>query len=248
MYKRVGVCSFATMLFERLLVFCRECGIVGHAIANCNRGHRRDRDRNTRGHSASGSKYRPHHSSSRRRDENANGFGNDHTKNVPRYYCLTYNPDRVAIYEPKVHFSTIKSRFWRSSFYTENALGVLVLCMPGPHTFRGVNFGLLYALSLIIPSALWGISMSYLVLMNGLKATGILPVLHRSSWLFLMWLNFMTWRLLIFSLPGLLADLIMATWELVLIGSLLMMGSWISSIIFLLLCYLRFLQTTIQFY
>ncbi|KAL8457296.1 hypothetical protein ACS0TY_035228 [Phlomoides rotata] len=44
---------------------------------------------------------------------NANGLGNDHTKNALRFYCRTYHPDWVAIYEPKVHFDTIHSSFWR---------------------------------------------------------------------------------------------------------------------------------------
>ncbi|KAL8463012.1 hypothetical protein ACS0TY_033865 [Phlomoides rotata] len=55
---------------------------------------------------------------------NANGLGNDHTKNALRFYCRTYHPDWVAIFEPKVRFSTIHINFWRGlnlSFYTENA-------------------------------------------------------------------------------------------------------------------------------
>ncbi|KAL8535234.1 hypothetical protein ACS0TY_011018 [Phlomoides rotata] len=54
---------------------------------------------------------------------NANGLGNDHTKNALRYYCRTYHLDWVAIYEAKVHLSTIHSSYWRGlnlSFYTEN--------------------------------------------------------------------------------------------------------------------------------
>ncbi|KAL8488063.1 hypothetical protein ACS0TY_024371 [Phlomoides rotata] len=43
---------------------------------------------------------------------NANGLGNDHTKNALRYYCRTYNPDWVAIYEP--------NRGLNLGFYTEN--------------------------------------------------------------------------------------------------------------------------------
>ncbi|KAL8492490.1 hypothetical protein ACS0TY_023895 [Phlomoides rotata] len=54
---------------------------------------------------------------------NANGLGNDHTKNTLRYYCRTYNPDWFTIYEPKVRFNTIHNSFWRGlnlNFYTEN--------------------------------------------------------------------------------------------------------------------------------
>ncbi|KAL8523469.1 hypothetical protein ACS0TY_013432 [Phlomoides rotata] len=54
---------------------------------------------------------------------NTNGLGNDHTKNSMCYYCHTYSPDWVAIYELKVHFHTINNSFWRGlnlSFYTEN--------------------------------------------------------------------------------------------------------------------------------
>ncbi|KAL8546973.1 hypothetical protein ACS0TY_006620 [Phlomoides rotata] len=35
MYKRVGICSFATVLFKCLPAFCHECGIVGHDVADC---------------------------------------------------------------------------------------------------------------------------------------------------------------------------------------------------------------------
>ncbi|KAL8511866.1 hypothetical protein ACS0TY_018340 [Phlomoides rotata] len=47
MYKRAGVCSFATLVFERLPEFCRNCGIVGHTTAACTRGKLPEREGNT---------------------------------------------------------------------------------------------------------------------------------------------------------------------------------------------------------
>ncbi|KAL8468999.1 hypothetical protein ACS0TY_031993 [Phlomoides rotata] len=43
MYKRAGVYSFANITYERLLDFCRGCGIVGHTTVTCSRGRRPDR-------------------------------------------------------------------------------------------------------------------------------------------------------------------------------------------------------------
>ncbi|KAL8488072.1 hypothetical protein ACS0TY_024380 [Phlomoides rotata] len=40
MHKMSGVCSFANLVFERLLEFCRGCGIVGHTTVNCTRGRK----------------------------------------------------------------------------------------------------------------------------------------------------------------------------------------------------------------
>ncbi|KAL8546962.1 hypothetical protein ACS0TY_006609 [Phlomoides rotata] len=47
MYKRSGVCSFANLVFEHLLEFCRNCGIVGHTTAVCTRGKKTEKESNT---------------------------------------------------------------------------------------------------------------------------------------------------------------------------------------------------------
>ncbi|KAL8541482.1 hypothetical protein ACS0TY_002668 [Phlomoides rotata] len=49
MYKRARICSFATLAFERLPKFCRNCDIVGHATAVCTRGKPKDREGHNNG-------------------------------------------------------------------------------------------------------------------------------------------------------------------------------------------------------
>ncbi|KAL8508717.1 hypothetical protein ACS0TY_019104 [Phlomoides rotata] len=58
MYKRGDICSFASIVYERLPAFCRECGIVGHTVATCARGHGQVKDNKYRGRSTSGGRGR----------------------------------------------------------------------------------------------------------------------------------------------------------------------------------------------
>ncbi|KAL8507346.1 hypothetical protein ACS0TY_018042 [Phlomoides rotata] len=67
MYKRAGICSFATLMFERLPEFCRGCGVMGHSTAVCTRGKKEEKNRG-RKQRRSTSRNR---SASRRRDSSA---------------------------------------------------------------------------------------------------------------------------------------------------------------------------------
>ncbi|KAL8483851.1 hypothetical protein ACS0TY_026514 [Phlomoides rotata] len=85
MYKRCGVCSFANLVFERLPEFCRNCGIVGHSMANCSRGKPFENEVNSgrrRGLRRSSSRNR--RSKSRRREFSSNLDQSDH-KNLLRH-------------------------------------------------------------------------------------------------------------------------------------------------------------------
>ncbi|KAL8514652.1 hypothetical protein ACS0TY_013658 [Phlomoides rotata] len=97
MYKRAGVCSFANIVYEHLLVFCRGCGIVGHTTAECTRGRRQDMDDSKgRGRSTSGPKHtrsssRRRRSTSRQRDTSIPLGNNPNPRNHELVDDVLYN-------------------------------------------------------------------------------------------------------------------------------------------------------------
>ncbi|KAL8507257.1 hypothetical protein ACS0TY_017973 [Phlomoides rotata] len=53
MYRRGEICSFDSIVYERLPTFCRKYGIMGHVVATCSRGRGHVKENKNRGRSSS---------------------------------------------------------------------------------------------------------------------------------------------------------------------------------------------------